>query len=111
MVVELVALGRLGAEQRAAGRDQVGALEVELLVDQEVLLLGPDRREDALGLRVAEQAQRPHADRESASIERSSGILASSASPVHDANAVGMQSSAPFGFSRMKAGLVGSQAV
>ena len=48
---------------------------------------------------------------ESASIERSSGILASSASPVQDANAVGMQSSAPFGFSRMKAGLVGSQAV
>ena len=51
------------------------------------------------------------ADFESASIERSSGILWSSASPVQDANAVGMQSSAPFGFSRMKAGLVGSQAV
>ncbi len=51
------------------------------------------------------------AERESASIERSSGILASSASPVQDANAVGMQSSAPFGFSMMKAGLVGSQAV
>ncbi len=51
------------------------------------------------------------ADFDSASIERSSGILASSASPVHDANAVGMQSSAPFGFSRMNAGLVGSQAV
>ncbi len=45
------------------------------------------------------------------SIERSSGIFASSASPVHEAKAVGMQSSAPFGFSRMKAGLVGSQAV
>ena len=51
------------------------------------------------------------AERDSASIERSSGILASSASPVQDANAVGMQSSAPFGFSRMNAGLVGSQAV
>ena len=51
------------------------------------------------------------ADFDSASIERSSGILRSSASPVHDANAVGMQSSAPFGFSRMNAGLVGSQAV
>ena len=48
VVVELVALRRLGAEQRAARRDQVGALEVVLLVDQEVLLLGPDRREDAL---------------------------------------------------------------
>ena len=51
------------------------------------------------------------AERESASIERSSGILWSSASPVHEANAVGMHSSAPLGFSRMKAGLVGSQAV
>ena len=47
----------------------------------------------------------------SASIERSSGILWSSASPVHDANAVGMHSSAPFGFSRMNAGEVGSHAV
>ena len=51
------------------------------------------------------------AEPDSASIERRSGILASSASPVQDANAVGMQRSAPFGFSRMKAGLVGSQAV
>ena len=51
------------------------------------------------------------ADFESASIERSSGILWSSASPVHDAKAVGMHSSAPLGFSRMNAGLVGSQAV
>ena len=51
------------------------------------------------------------ADFERASIERSSGVLASSASPVQETNAVGMQSSAPFGFSRMNAGLVGSQAV
>ena len=51
------------------------------------------------------------ADFDSASIERSSGILWSRASPVHDANAVGMHSSAPLGFSRMKAGEVGSQAV
>ena len=51
------------------------------------------------------------AERESASIERSRGIFASSASPVQEAKAVGMQSSAPFGFSRMKAGEVGSQAV
>ena len=51
------------------------------------------------------------ADFDSASIERSSGILWSSASPVHDANAVGMQSSVPLGFSRMNAGEVGSQAV
>src|SRR3954462_9199273 len=51
------------------------------------------------------------AEGDSASIERSSGILWSSASPVQDANAVGMHSSAPLGFSRMKAGDVGSQAV
>ena len=48
VVVELVALRRLGAEQRAAGGDQVGTLEVVLLVDQEVLLLGPDGREHAV---------------------------------------------------------------
>ena len=58
MVVELLALGRLGAEQRAAGRDQVGPLEVVLLVDQEVLLLGPDRREHASRVGVAEQLER-----------------------------------------------------
>ena len=58
VVVELVALGRLGAEQGAAGGDQVGALEEVLLVDQEVLLLGADRGEDALALLVAEQPQR-----------------------------------------------------
>jgi hypothetical protein len=51
------------------------------------------------------------ADRDSASIERRSGILLSRASPVHDAKAVGMHRKAPLGFSRMKAGLVGSQAV
>ncbi len=51
------------------------------------------------------------AERDSASIERSSGILLSSASPLHDVNAVGIVSSAPFGFSRMKAGDDGSQAV
>ena len=48
---------------------------------------------------------------DSASIERSSGILLSSASPVQEVKAVGMHSSAPFGFSRMNAGLVGSHAV
>jgi hypothetical protein len=45
------------------------------------------------------------------SIERSSGIFVSSASPVQETNAVGMHSRVPFGFSRMNAGEVGSQAV
>ena len=105
VVVELVALRRLGAEQRAPGRQQVGPFEVVLLVDQEVLLLAADRREDALGVldRRAARARRSRR-RESASIERSSGILWSSASPVHEVKAVGMHSSAPFGFSRMNAG-------
>ena len=48
---------------------------------------------------------------ESASIERSRGVFLSSASPVHEQKAVGMQRVVPLGFSRMKAGLVGSQAV
>ena len=48
---------------------------------------------------------------DNASIERSSGILWSSASPVHDANAVGMHRNEPLGLRRMNAGLVGSHAV
>ncbi len=47
----------------------------------------------------------------SACIERSSGVFLSSASPVQEQNAVGMQSVLPFGFSRMYAGLVTSHAV
>ena len=62
VVVELVALGRLGAEQRAAGGDEVGALEVVALVDQEVLLLGPDGGEHARALGVAEQAHGAQGD-------------------------------------------------
>ena len=58
VVVELVALGRLGAEQRAARGDQVGTLEVVLLVDEEVLLLGSDGGEHPRRLAVAEQLQR-----------------------------------------------------
>jgi hypothetical protein len=60
VVVELVALRRLGAEQRPARRHEVGALEVVLLVDQEVLLLRADGREDLRGLGVAQQRQRAH---------------------------------------------------
>ena len=39
LIFELLALRRLGAEQRAAGVDQVGPREVEVAVDQEVFLL------------------------------------------------------------------------
>ena len=58
VVVELVALRRLGAEQRAAGRVEVRALEVEALVDQEVLLLGPHRREHARDALLAQEPER-----------------------------------------------------
>ena len=40
MVLHLLPLGGLGAEERAAGVDQVGPGEIEVLVDQEVFLLG-----------------------------------------------------------------------
>ena len=42
VVLELLALGRLGAEQGALAGQQVGPLVVELPVHQEVLLLRPD---------------------------------------------------------------------
>ena len=48
---------------------------------------------------------------ESASIERSSGVLVSSASPVQLTNAVGITSVVPFGVTRSQGGLVGSHAV
>ena len=50
LVFQLLALGRLGAEEGAAGVDQVGPGVVEVLVDQEVFLLGADGGEDLRGL-------------------------------------------------------------
>ena len=57
VVVELLTLGRLGPEQRAAGVDQVGPGQEEVPVDQEVLLLGPAERHDVVEVLVAEQLQ------------------------------------------------------
>ena len=71
LVFQLLALGRLGAEERAAGVDQVGPGVEEVLVDQEVFLLRADGGEDLLGVVVAEQlagCAGPACD--SASIER-----------------------------------------
>jgi hypothetical protein len=48
---------------------------------------------------------------DNASIERRSGILVSSASPVQETNAVGMTSVTTLWFRIRKAGLVASQAV
>jgi hypothetical protein len=57
LVLELLALGRRGAEQGPAGEDQVGSLLGQPPVDQEVLLLGADVGEHPLSGRVAEPAQ------------------------------------------------------
>ena len=42
LVLQLLALGRRGAEERAAGQDDVGAQFSQATVDQEILLLGSD---------------------------------------------------------------------
>ena len=59
MIVELLALGRLRAEERAAAELQILALFIERLVDQEIFLLRADLRGDALRLVVAEQMEDP----------------------------------------------------
>ena len=63
VLVELMALRRLGAKECAPGRVEVGPLVEVLLVDQEVLLLRADCREDSSSSLVAEQLQRPQRDR------------------------------------------------
>ena len=111
LVLHLLALRRPRAEERAAGVDQVGTREVEVAVDQEVLLLGTAGRDDALGRASRTASGCARACFESASIERSSGVFLSSASPVQLTNAVGMTSVVPFGFTSSQGGLVGSHAV
>ena len=59
MVVQLLALGRLCAEQRPAGVDQIVALVVHGLINKEVLLLRADGGGHALHVAVAEQLQNP----------------------------------------------------
>ena len=54
VLLELLALDRLAAEERASAVDEVGPLLVVLLLDEEVLLLRADRGEDALGLAAEE---------------------------------------------------------
>ena len=52
MVVHLLVLCRSGTEQRAAGLVQVGALQVEALVDEEIFLFGTERDGRLLGARL-----------------------------------------------------------
>ncbi len=56
LVLQLLALGRRGAEEGAAGVDQVGPRVVEVLVDQEVFLLRADGGEDLAGRRCCRTA-------------------------------------------------------
>ena len=57
VVLQLLALGGLGAEQGAAGKAQVRALVIQCLVHQEVLLLRAHGGDDPLGLLVPKQPQ------------------------------------------------------
>ena len=59
VILQLLALGGLGTEQRPAAEAQVLPLLEKLLIHQEVLLLGTHLSGDPLGLRVAEEAQDP----------------------------------------------------
>ena len=59
MIFEFLTLRRLGAEQRAAAGEQVGAREVEVAIDQEVFLLRAGRRGHERAVGVAEQFQNP----------------------------------------------------
>ncbi len=59
LVLELLALGRRGSEQGPAGQEEVGALFGQPAVDEEVLLLRADIREDLADGRVAEPPQNP----------------------------------------------------
>ena len=57
VVVQLLALGGLGAEQSTAAQHQILPAAVHLLIDEEVFLLGAHLCGDVLGLGVAEQPQ------------------------------------------------------
>ena len=57
VIVELLALGRRRAEERASGEEQVGAAVGEVRVDQEVLLLGATARVQWRNLGLAHQFQ------------------------------------------------------
>ena len=54
VLLELLALVRGGAEEGAAAQDEVGALGEVLFLDEEVLLLGADGADDAVGMLAEE---------------------------------------------------------
>ena len=60
MVVQLLPLGGLGAEQRAPAKAQIHALEKQLAIDEEIFLLRADLRRDLLHGFIAEKVQHAH---------------------------------------------------
>ena len=60
MVVHFLTLGRSGTEEGSAGINQVFALLVQLLGNQEVFLLRANGGADTLHIGVPEQLQNPH---------------------------------------------------
>ena len=60
VIVQLLPLRGLGAEERPATHAKVLTLEIKLLVDQEIFLFGSDVCDDLPRLCVAEQAKNPH---------------------------------------------------
>jgi hypothetical protein len=65
LIFHFLALGRLGAKERATGIDQIGTREIEVAVDQEVFLLGAAGGIDALsgGAKQLQYANRLLRDR------------------------------------------------
>jgi hypothetical protein len=49
LILELLALRRRGAEERSARVDEIGPRQIEVVVDEEVFLLGTAGGDDALG--------------------------------------------------------------
>ena len=96
IILELLSFRWRRSEQRSAGRQQVRPREKEMLVDQEILLLGAGVRDHRSRILVTESF-RMRLFR--ACSERSSGVFLSSASPVHDTKAVGIHRVMPLGFS------------
>ena len=57
VILQLLTLGRRSAEQSAAAQAEILALEIQLFINEEILLLRADRGGDASALSVSEQAQ------------------------------------------------------
>jgi hypothetical protein len=81
VVLQLLPLRRLGPHQRAPAATEVGPQRVERAVDEEVLLLRAHGGHHALRVVVAEEPEDGQRRSDRTSMERSSGVLLSSASP------------------------------